>query len=69
MQIDNSQIILNKTANPACITDTMFLMGKKWLDQSFQDVIKYYDCTFEKGLNKNILLVSKNANIGDNYYL
>jgi len=47
----------------------MFLMGKKWLDQSFQDVIKYYDCTFEKGLNKNILLVSKNANIGDNYYL
>jgi hypothetical protein len=69
MLIENVYVYINKLPTPACLIDTVSLLGKRWMDQSFQDIVKYYDYTFQRGLNKNIFIVSQNPNIGDNYYL
>lgn len=54
--IENGNVYLSNKCKPSCLTNTVFMLGQKFEDPTFQHHIKYYNLGFKRGANKNILV-------------
>jgi hypothetical protein len=61
MFLENNNVYVNKKPNPFCLVDVVALVAQKYQDLEFQKIVKYYNLTFKKGANKNILTSSDNT--------
>jgi hypothetical protein len=61
--LEKGNAYINKKPTSNCLIDILMLVGIKFEDKVFGAIQKYYNYSFKKGFNKNILVIPSHETV------